>query len=98
MLVHWLLCHCCRLHSHFVVALTRWAGHGPAANDSNAMLLGGALKGGVIHGAFPTDLTKHGPLILSRGRIIPSTPWEALWHGVCEWMGVHASLMTEVLP
>ena len=62
------------------------------------MLLGGALKGGVIHGAFPTDLTKHGPLILSRGRIIPSTPWEALWHGVCEWMGVHASLMTEVLP
>merc|ERR1712046_26898 len=64
----------------------------------NAMLIGGAVRGGVIHGQYPSDITKHGPLMLSRGRIIPTTPWESLWHGVAEWMDVHPSMMAEVVP
>ena len=36
--------------------------------------------------------------MLSRGRLIPTTPWEGLWHGVAEWMDVDASKMAELLP
>ena len=64
----------------------------------NHILLGGGVSGGKIHGHYPDDLTEAGPQMLSRGRLIPTTPWEGLWHGVAEWMGVDASKMTELLP
>jgi cullin-associated NEDD8-dissociated protein 1 len=51
-----------------------------------------------VYGDYPDDLTEGGPQMLSRGRLIPTTPWEGLWHGVAEWMDVDASKMAELLP
>lgn len=41
------------------------------------MLLGGAVSGSKIHGSYPPDLTENGSQMLSRGRLIPTTPWYA---------------------
>jgi len=54
----------------------------------NYMILGGDVDGGKIHGEYPSDLTDDGPLGLGRGRMIPSTSWESMFHGALEWMGV----------
>ena len=43
----------------------------------NHMLLGGAVSGSKIHGSYPSDLTETGSQMLSRGRLIPTTPWYA---------------------
>ena len=29
---------------------------------------------------------------------MPTTPWEGIWQGVAEWMGVEEARMDEVLP
>jgi cullin-associated NEDD8-dissociated protein 1 len=63
-----------------------------------AYVLGGAVRGGVVHGRFPDDLTDAGPLTLSNGRLIPTTPWEGLWLGVASWFGVHDDDLDAVLP
>ena len=41
-------------------------------------------------GEYPSDLTETSPLNigLGRGRLIPTTSWDAVWHGVVQWMGV----------
>lgn len=67
-----------------------WGGHYP--------FLGGSVKGGVIHGQYPDDITPAGPLNIGRGRIIPTLSWDAVWNGVIDHMGVSASDMDEVLP
>jgi len=41
----------------------------------NYMMMGGAVNGGNVIGQYPDDLTDDGPLTLSRGRMIPTTPW-----------------------
>lgn len=41
----------------------------------NHIIMGGAVRGGQIHGQFPDTLTSDGDLIISRGRVIPTTPW-----------------------
>jgi cullin-associated NEDD8-dissociated protein 1 len=64
----------------------------------NHMLLGGSVNGGRIHGRYPAGLTEDSAQMLSRGRLIPTTPWEGLWHGVAEWMDVDPEKMAEVLP
>eukprot|EP01043_Picozoa_sp_COSAG02_P031671 COSAG02_NODE_2078_length_9908_cov_6.512489_5_plen_568_part_01 len=43
----------------------------------NHIIMGGAVRGGQIHGQFPDTLTSDGDLIISRGRVIPTTPWYA---------------------
>mmetsp|Transcript_9446 Transcript_9446/g.14068 ORF Transcript_9446/g.14068 Transcript_9446/m.14068 type:complete len:383 (-) Transcript_9446:147-1295(-) len=63
----------------------------------NYMLMGGSVKGGQILGEYPTDFT-NGPLTLPRGRMIPSTPWEAPFQGIAKWLGIDASDMLEVCP
>jgi uncharacterized protein (DUF1501 family) len=50
--------------------------------------LGGHIKGGQILGEYPSDLTLAGPLVDGRGRIIPTTSWDAVWNGVLEWLGI----------
>jgi len=50
----------------------------------NYFVAGGGLEGGVIHGQFPSDLTDDGPLNIGRGRLIPTTPWEAVWKPIAE--------------
>ena len=45
------------------------------------------MDGGQILGEYPVDITPAGPLNLGRGRILPTTSWDAVWNGISEWMG-----------
>lgn len=65
----------------------------------NHMVLGGSVAGGTIKGEYPTDLSEDtGVLNIGRGRIIPTTSWEAVWNGVAQWFGVEEADMDDVLP
>ena len=66
----------------------------------NYFMASGDLKGGQIFGEYPDDLTSSGDQIIENvGIVIPSTPWEALWNGVAEWLGVHSNNdLATVLP
>lgn len=67
-----------------------WGGH--------YMVFGGAVKGGFL-GEYPSDLTDDSPLNVGRGRFIPTTPWESIWYGVGEWMGLEGEAeMKKFLP
>lgn len=36
---------------------------------------------------------------VGNGRLIPTTPWEGMWHGVCQWLGVEdGDIMSGVMP
>jgi uncharacterized protein (DUF1501 family) len=54
------------------------------------MIMGGAVQGGKIYGAFP-DQTLNGPVSLSRGQFIPSTSVDQMAATLARWMGVTAS-------
>lgn len=63
------------------------------------MLLGGKVRGKQIKGNYPEDLAEGtSPWILTRGKVIPTTSWDSIWHGLAEWFGVPASQMASVLP
>jgi uncharacterized protein (DUF1501 family) len=64
-----------------------WAG--------NYLMLGGDVKGGVMHGTYPED---YDAVSVGRSRLHPTTPWEAVWKGAAEWFGVPADKMGQVLP
>jgi hypothetical protein len=64
----------------------------------NYLMFGGSVKGGKILGEYPDDLTDEGPLTLGRGRMIPSTPWDAVFKGIAGWLGVPNDKMNDVLP
>lgn len=64
----------------------------------NVHLLGGGVKGSQVLGKYPTSFEKAGDHNLGRGRMIPSTSWEAIWNGLAEWWGVEPSRMSTVLP
>lgn len=49
-------------------------------------------------GSWPTDITDDGPLNIGRGRLLPTTSWDAIWPGICSWMGAEESDMDYVLP
>ena len=68
----------------------RWAG--------NYFVAGGAVRGGQILGEFPDDLTDDGELNIGRGRLIPTTSWEAIWEPIASWFGVEEDEMSFVLP
>jgi len=64
----------------------------------NYWIMGGDVNGGRILGKYPDsfdgDLDAGG-----RGRIIPTTPWDAVWNGIAQWMGVNdETLLREILP
>eukprot|EP00970_Alexandrium_tamarense_P007457 scaffold1373_cov288-Alexandrium_tamarense.AAC.2 len=65
---------------------------------ANHWLAGGDVKGGQIHGQYPSDLTEDGPLRTERGSLIPTTPWEGLWNGLAEWFGVTSENIASLLP
>ena len=67
-----------------------WGGH--------YFMTGGKVKGGKILGEYPYDITADGPLNIGRGRIMPTTSWEAIWNGVVEWLGVDPGDMDQCLP
>lgn len=54
----------------------------------NYFLIGGKVNGGKILGDFPTPLSKDHPNWIGRGRFIPTTPWDSVWNGVAQWLGV----------
>jgi len=61
--------------------------------------LGGSLKGGRVLGDYPDDFSEKSPIALSRGNMIPTTPWDAIWNGISQWHGVtKKSDLDEVLP
>jgi uncharacterized protein (DUF1501 family) len=71
----------------------------------NHFMFGGAVNGGQVLGQYPSNFQQGDPdkLALSRGRMIPTTPWDAMWKGVAEWFGVPATgsemaEMDKVLP
>ncbi len=64
----------------------------------NHFVAGGKVNGGRILGQYPATLTDEGELSLGRGRLIPTTPFEAVWKGIAEWFGVTPAQMAEVLP
>ena len=65
-----------------------------------AYAAGGDIDGGKVLGRYPADITDDGPLTLSNGRLIPSTPWEGLWLGIAQWFTgeTAASTLAAVLP
>jgi len=65
----------------------------------NMWLAGGEVDGGKIHGQYPRDIRPESYLDSGRGRIIPTTPWESIWHAVAQWFGVEGGeVMQRVLP
>lgn len=60
------------------------------------------MAGGKVLGKYPDNFEEGDPdnIILSRGRIIPTTPWDSMLHSVAEWFGVPANSaeMDKVLP
>jgi hypothetical protein len=66
-------------------------------------MAGGGLRGGQILGQYPRGLDPNGDParsthIMSAGRVVPTTPWEAPWHGIAQWFGVQQQQMGTVLP
>lgn len=59
--------------------------------------MGGGVKGGQILGKYPETL-KGGPEILDRGRVIPTTSWDVIFHSIAEWAGVAPEELIKVIP
>mmetsp|Transcript_27131 Transcript_27131/g.41641 ORF Transcript_27131/g.41641 Transcript_27131/m.41641 type:complete len:739 (-) Transcript_27131:168-2384(-) len=64
----------------------------------NMFVMGGGLDGGKILGEFPRDLALGSELVVGRGRMIPTTPFDSVFKAVAEWFGVPVSKMKDVLP
>lgn len=62
------------------------------------MVFGGGVKGRQIVGTYPDDLTDDGPLSLGRGRMIPTTSWEAVFLPLAQWAGAGANDLDEICP
>jgi len=61
----------------------------------NYFMMGGKVKGGQILGEYPSDLTND----VGRGRILPTTPWDAIWNGVVKWLGAtEDDELNDILP
>ena len=68
-----------------------WSGH--------SFIVGGDVNGGRILGEYPDDLSSSSPLNIGRGRLIPTLPWEAVWNGVSQWLGVDdVESLNKILP
>jgi len=64
----------------------------------NYFIMGGDVSGGKVHGTFP-ELRTDGPdSISSTGQMLPTTPWEAVWKPIAQWLGVADSELNTVLP
>jgi len=62
------------------------------------MMFGGGVQGGKLVGEYPNDLTDDGPLMLSRGRAIPTISWDAIFMALASWIGVKDSQIDSVCP
>jgi hypothetical protein len=64
----------------------------------NMLVLGGAINGSRILGQYPDGIGEDDATRISRGRLIPTTPWESMWAPISEWFGVPASKLSALLP
>lgn len=66
----------------------------------NHFMIGGSVAGGKVLGQYPVDFEVGDAegLALSRGRMIPTRPWDAMWKGVAQWFGISAAELDKVLP
>ncbi len=62
------------------------------------MMFGGGVKGGQIVGTYPDNLTDDGPRSLGRGRMIPTTSWDAVFLPLAEWAGATNDDLPNVCP
>ena len=62
------------------------------------MMFGGGVKGKQIVGSYPENLTDDGDLSLGRGRMIPTTSWDAVFLPLAEWVGVDSSELDWICP
>ena len=64
----------------------------------NYFLIGGDVRGGKVHGAFP-ELRVDGPnSISSTGPMLPTSSWESIWKPLAQWMGVDDAQLNTVMP
>ena len=61
-------------------------------------MFGGNVKGGKVKGKYPEDLSSEGEQILGRGRVIPTTPWDACFKAIALSIGVKNSDLAQVCP
>jgi cullin-associated NEDD8-dissociated protein 1 len=54
----------------------------------NCFVAGGSVRGGGVFGEYPKDIRANNHLDVGRGRLIPTTPWEAIWTPIAGWFGV----------
>merc|ERR1719272_253301 len=55
----------------------------------NYFMLGGSLRGEKILGKYPSHLNvETSDEVLDHGRVVPTTPWESVWHAIAEWWEV----------
>jgi len=64
----------------------------------NYWILGGGLKGGQMLGKYPQRLDKEYSDEVFNTRVMPTTPWEAVWNGIAGWWDVANTSMPVVLP
>jgi len=85
--------------SDFARTLAPNTGHGSDhAWGGNYMMFGGGVKGKQIVGSYPDNLTDDGDLSLGRGRMIPTTSWDAVFLPLAEWVGVKSSELDWICP
>ena len=78
--------------SEFARTLDPNSGNGvDHAWGGNHFHFGGAVNGGKVRGLYPHDFVESSlnPIALSRGRMIPEHPWDAMWYGTAEWFGIN---------
>jgi len=64
----------------------------------NHWTMGGAVRGGLLHGTYP-ELRVDGPNCLSSTcPLLPTSPWETIWKPLAEWLGVRNDKLPEVMP
>lgn len=64
----------------------------------NHFLIGGDVKGGVMHGEYAEPRIDGPQSVSSTGAKLPSNPWEAIWKPLALWLGVEESQLHNVMP
>jgi len=54
----------------------------------NYFMFGGDVKGGKIMGEYPKSFSESDPTNIGRGRLIPTTSWDAMFYALAQWMGI----------
>merc|ERR1712032_448484 len=68
------------------------------AYGGNQFIIGGNVRGGIIHGEYP-EVRINGPQSVSTtGVMLPSSPWEKLWTPISLWLGVEEAQLDDVMP